>query len=54
MDDVDKITEIRRQNNDCWMDLLRLAIKHAPEETREILLKITKNDREITWLMAKL
>lgn len=50
-DPIKMVTEIRKRNNDCWMDLLRLAMKHAPEETRLIMADITKNDEEVTgWL----
>ncbi len=48
---IDKIELIRTRNNKLWMDLLRLAVKSNPEKARDILKKITENDKEITpWL----
>jgi hypothetical protein len=45
---------IRAENNDNWMDLLRLALKFAPEETKEILQRITNKDREISEICEKI
>ncbi len=51
---IDQIQEIRARNNKNWMDLLRLAFMHAPEETLKILHKITECDSEITQLTQSL
>jgi hypothetical protein len=51
---IDKIEEIRRSNNRLWMDILRTALKSAPEATRTILDGINKNDREISKLLGEL
>lgn len=51
---IDQIEEIRRRNNRLWMDLLRLALREAPEEAKRILGDITKNDRKVSELTALL
>ena len=48
---VDLITTARARNNRLWMNLLKLAVKHAPEEAKPILREINKNDQDISrWL----
>lgn len=42
------IEHIRRKNNRLWMDLMRLAFKHSPDEAKRIMKQITKNDKEIS------
>ena len=32
---IDEIEKVRTRNNANWMDLLRLAFTHAPEEARK-------------------
>ena len=32
---IDEIEKVRTRNNVNWMDLLRLAFTHAPEEARK-------------------
>lgn len=51
---ISKITEIRRINNESWMDMLKLAFKHAPKEAAEIMGVITYNDEKINALTKKL
>ena len=51
---INQITSIRAKNNLHWMGLLRLAIKHAPEEARRLLKDITKNDKDISKLTTRL
>ena len=43
---IDAIEEVRSKNNVNWMDILRLALKHAPEETKDLIKKINKSDNE--------
>tara|TARA_B100000401_G_scaffold382001_1_gene284307 strand:- start:349 stop:525 length:177 start_codon:yes stop_codon:yes gene_type:complete len=50
---VDQIEEVRRKNNKNWMDLLRIALKNAPKDSRKILQKINKNDKKISKLFSK-
>jgi hypothetical protein len=48
---ITAIERIRVRNNRLWMNLLRLAMEAQPLKAREIVTKISKNDREITkWL----
>lgn len=51
---INEITIIRTKNNLSWMKLLKLALKHAPQETKAIMADITKHDMEISNLSKKL
>ena len=51
---VKQIERQRARNNKNWMDLLRLAVKKAPKETRNILKKINTQDRKILNLLSKI
>ncbi len=51
---IDQIEAVRSKNNKNWMDLLRLAFKHAPEEAAEIMAGIYRDDSQISALVAKL
>ena len=51
---INKIQKIRSKNNNNWMDLLRIAMKHAPNETKKILRKINSQDKKISSLLKKL
>lgn len=51
---IDAIQQVRNKNNVNWMDILRIAFKYAPEETREVFKKITGSDDEIGKLSRKL
>ena len=42
---IDKIENTRKQNNVNWMDILRIALKYAPDETIKLMKKIKKNKR---------
>ena len=46
--------KVREKNNVSWMDVLRLAFKHAPEESKKLVKKINKLDAEITSLWQDL
>jgi|TARA_B100001964_G_C13966861_1_gene480132 hypothetical protein len=50
---LDKIENERKQNNANWMDVLRIAIKHAPDETIKLMKKINRKDQTITNLFKK-
>ena len=52
--EIDQIQNIRAMNNKNWMDLMRLAFKHAPDEAKEILKKISECDSEITKLTIEM
>lgn len=47
---IDKIEKARKQNNVNWMDILRIALQHAPEKTVALMKKINKKDQVITNL----
>jgi len=49
-----RIEIIRRSNNTLWMNLLRLAFRHAPDDARRIMKEITENDREISEWTSRL
>tara|TARA_B100001057_G_C22754050_1_gene912934 strand:+ start:289 stop:474 length:186 start_codon:yes stop_codon:yes gene_type:complete len=51
---INKIKSIRSKNNENWMDLLKLAFKHNPKESKKILKRIVDQDKKITQLVKKL
>ena len=51
---INKIQKIRAKNNKYWMDLLRLAFKHAPDEASKIIKKINSHDQKISQMLKKL
>jgi len=51
---VKKISDIRSKNNINWMNLLKLALTYAPNETKKVLNEINKNDKKISQLVKKL
>jgi len=51
---IDKIEKVRSKNNVNWMDVLRVALKNAPEETIKLMKNINKKDRKISSLFNSL
>lgn len=51
---IDEIEKVRSKNNINWMNILRLAFKHSPEEARKIVAKINEDDKKIGDLLGKL
>ncbi len=51
---IDEIEKVRTRNNVNWMDVLRLAFTHAPEEAKELMKNINMADDEISELLKKL
>lgn len=51
---IDEIEKIRTKNNVNWMDVLRLAFTHAPQESKKLMKKINKEDNRISELFEKL
>jgi hypothetical protein len=49
-----EIEHIRTRNNSLWMELLRIALKHAPEEAKKVLRKINENDNAVSRLLKEL
>lgn len=43
---IDRLQEIRSENNKRWMDIVRLAMELAPERARAIFRQIEANDRK--------
>lgn len=50
---IDKIEKIRVKNNANWMDILRLAVSHAPKEAIKLMKRINKKDQSISRLFNK-
>ena len=51
---IDEIEKVRSKNNVNWMDVLRLAFKNAPNESKELMKKINQEDNRISELFKKL
>lgn len=51
---IDEIELVRTQNNVNWMDVLRLAFTHAPDEAKELMKKIDTEDNRISELVKQL
>ena len=51
---INKIKKIRSRNNVNWMNILKLAFKHAPKEASKIMGKINLDDKKISTLLKKL
>ena len=51
---IDEIEKVRTRNNVNWMDILRLAFTHAPDDAKELMRKINTADDEISDLLKKL
>ncbi len=51
---IDEIERIRSNNNKNWMDLLRLAFRHAPKEAAVIVAGIYRDDQRISELANQL
>jgi hypothetical protein len=51
---IDEIEKIRSKNNINWMNILRLAFKHSPNEARKIISRINQDDGKISKLLKLL
>lgn len=51
---VNEIQRVRADNNKVWMDLVRLALRKAPAETKQLFNKITDNDQKVSALLRQL
>ena len=51
---IDKIEKIRGKNNTTWMNIVKIAFKHSPEETAKVISKIYRYDQKISDLVKKL
>lgn len=51
---IRQISDARTSNNVLWMQVLELALKHAPKETKAVLAHINVNDKAISGLVERL
>ena len=51
---IQKIQNTRKRNNKNWMDLLRLAFKYNPNQSKKIVRGIFNEDKKINILVKKL
>tara|TARA_B100000965_G_C19517240_1_gene724767 strand:+ start:112 stop:309 length:198 start_codon:yes stop_codon:yes gene_type:complete len=51
---INKIEKVRSKNNVNWMDVLRLALKNAPDQTIKLMKEINKKDKKISSLFNSL
>lgn len=51
---IKQIQQIRTNNNKNWMDLLKLAFKHAPKDSAKIMKRINISDKKISYYIEKL
>ena len=51
---IDEIEKVRTRNNVNWMDILRLAIRNAPEDAIDLLQKVNSGDERISELFNKI
>lgn len=55
--DLRRLARIKRRradNNDLWMEILRIALEVAPKRTKKVLRRIKRNDRKIHVQLRKL
>ena len=51
---INKIEKIRSKNNINWMDVLRIALKNAPNETIKLIKAINQTDKKVSNLLGKI
>ena len=51
---ISQIQRIRAKNNVNWMNIIRLSINNAPEQTIKIMSKINSQDKKISKLFKKI
>lgn len=51
---ITKVQKIRSRNNVNWMNILKLAFKHAPKEASLLMKKINSDDKKISQYLKKL
>ncbi len=54
LDLITKIEKIRQKNNGNWMDILKIAFKHSPQEAAKVMRNIYSDDNKISKLVKKL
>jgi hypothetical protein len=51
---IDKIERVRSNNNVNWMDVLRLSLKSAPDQTIKLIKLINQQDEKISKLFRSI
>ena len=51
---IKNIEKARSKNNVNWMNILRLAMRFSPKETKKILKNINSQDEKISNLLKKI
>lgn len=51
---LETISKAREMNNKNWMNLIKIALKHAPEETKNVLSDIADMDDIIRTFTKRL
>ncbi len=51
---INEISAVRAKNNMNWMQILRIALRHAPDETKIALAAIHSADNEVADLVRLL
>ena len=51
---IAKIALARKKNNINWMNLLKISIKYAPNQSKKILRDINSQDKRISQLLEKI
>tara|TARA_B100000242_G_C42798416_1_gene371405 strand:- start:167 stop:355 length:189 start_codon:yes stop_codon:yes gene_type:complete len=51
---IAKIALARKKNNINWMNLLKISIKYAPNQSKKILRDINSQDKKISQLLEKI
>ena len=51
---INDIQKIRELNNTHWMDIVKLAFRISPEESRSIFKKIKYCDQQVNELLKEL
>lgn len=52
--ELQEIRQIRVKNNDLWLSILEIALRRAPDETKEVLNEIRLNDMMITEIVGEI
>ena len=51
---INQIEKVRSKNNINWMNILRVAFKYSPSQSKKIVKKINLDDKRISKLFKKL
>lgn len=49
-----RIETVRSMNNGLWMEIVRIAYRYAPEETRNVMRRVNNNDQAIVGMLREL